>query len=108
MYFAICSYLSRITLHAALLRRAAAIVRNGRLVRDRAHLDAHGLDCADSGLSAGSRSFDDQVHFLDTDRLGCLDCLLSSQASRKGRALARTFETSRSRAAPGQGIALRI
>ena len=45
-------------LNAASLGRAATVVRDRGDVADGEHLDAHGLDGADGGFTAGARALD--------------------------------------------------
>src|SRR3954454_10959009 len=55
---------------ATALRRAAAVVRGGGDVLDRADLQAGGLDGADRGLAAGARTLHEDVDLAHAVLLG--------------------------------------
>src|ERR671912_2680330 len=91
---------------AAALGRAAAVVRLGGDVRDRADLEADGLDRADRGLTARARALDEDVDLAHAVLLGPAARGLSSLLRGVGRGLARALEADLAGAGPRDHVAL--
>src|SRR5690348_17192934 len=95
-------------LDAPPLRRPAPVVRNGRDVGDRAHLEAGGLQGADRGLATGARPAHedlDRAHAVLQRLLGGrLGGLLRGKRGR----LAAALEALRTGRAPGDDVAVDV
>src|SRR5256712_392962 len=86
----------------------AAVVRDGRDVRDRRDLETRRLQGTDGGLAAGSRALDEDLDLLEAVLHGAAGRRFGGDLGGKGRALARPLEALAAGAAPGEHVALGI
>src|SRR5690554_4402807 len=90
------------------LARAATVVRVGRVVDDRAHVDAGGLDGADGLLASGTGSADDDVHLRDAHVLGLAGGVRGRELRGVGRALLGALVADGAGGGPGDGVAAHV
>src|SRR6266852_2100053 len=90
------------------LRWAAAVMRDGRDVRDRRHFETRRLKGADGGLAAGSRSLNEDLDLLEAVLHRAAGRRFGGDLGGKGRALARSLEALAAGAAPGEHVALGV
>ena len=83
-------------------------MRDRRHIGDRGNPHTRSLDSPDGDFATGSRTFDEYLHFLETQCLGIFHRLFSSHTGRKRRALARALEARLPCAGAGHRIALCI
>src|SRR5438132_1267678 len=95
-------------LDAPPLRWPAAVVGDGRHVRDRGDLETRRLQGTDGGLAAGSRTLDEDLDLLEAVLHGAARRRLGGDLGGKGRALARPLEALAAGAAPGEDVALGV
>src|SRR6201996_9836462 len=93
-------------LDPATLGRAAAVVRLGGDVRDRADLQAGGLQRPDRGLAARTRALHEHVDLLDAVLLRLAGSVLGGQLRGERRRLTRAFEADVTGRRPRQDAAL--
>src|SRR5882672_7289663 len=95
-------------LNAALLGRAAAVVRNRRDVGNAGDLETAGVQRAHRGFATGARSTDAHFDVLHTVFLRRIAGLFGGDLRRERRGLARTAETATTRGRPGKRVPLAI
>src|SRR5687767_13541653 len=83
-------------------------MRHRRNIRNGSDPQPHGLDSTNGVFTAGTGSLNKQLDFLYSQLLGSLDRLFRSKTRCEWRAFAGTFKPSRTRTAPGNGIAFRV
>src|SRR2546422_4542175 len=86
----------------------AAVVRDGRDVRDRRDLETRRLQGTDGGLAAGSRALDEDLDLLEAVLHGAAGRRFGGDLGRQGRASAPPLVAPAARAAPGEHVALRV
>ena len=97
-----------ISLNAALLGRAAPVVRNRSYIRNTGDLESNGVEGTHRGLAARPGSLDPNLQILETSILCRAAGLFCRDLSRKRRTLTRAFESARTGRCPGQCIALTV
>src|SRR5690606_12648626 len=107
------AFRSNITCHgflldATTLGRTAAVVRDGRDVRDAGDLDAQRVQGAHRRFAAGAGALDANFECLDAVFLSQAAGRFGSHLSRERRGLARALETSATRRSPGKRVALAV
>src|SRR5438094_1060445 len=95
-------------LDAPPLRRAAAVVRDRRHVRDRRDLETRRLEGSDGGLAAGSRALDEDLDLLEAVFHGAACRRFRADLGGKWRSLARALEALAAGAPPGEHVALGV
>src|SRR5829696_5560431 len=109
---AVSYHLSLITitgsLNSAPLRRAAAVVGDGRRVADGRDADAGAVDGADGRLAAAARALDVHLGLLHPDLFGLVRGLVGGLLRGEGRALARAAEAARARTGLRDEVPLRV
>jgi hypothetical protein len=96
------------SLDAPLLRRAAAVVRDRRMIDDRADSQASRLQRSDRRLAPRAWAPHEDVHRSHPMLHRLASGRVSSKTSRVRRALARALEAGCARARPAQSVALRV
>src|SRR5690606_37619053 len=91
---------------AALLARAATVVRNRRHVADRSDHEAGGLQSAQGGFTTGTGAADFDFKRLHAVFLGLLGAVLGSDLGGERGRLARTLEALGTSGRPGNRVAL--
>src|SRR6266508_154594 len=92
-------------LHPPPFGRAAAVVRNGRDVADRADLEPDRLQRADGRFAARSRSAHEDLDLLEAELHRLAGGDLGRRLGRERRALARALEARAARARPRDDVA---
>src|SRR5436190_14711476 len=105
-YWIVRSYSCR--LHAALLTRAAAIVRDRRDILDGADFQSDGLQGANGRFTARTRTLDAHFDFAHAVRHGLACSVLSDLLSGERSALARTLEAHTAGAGPTDHVTLHV
>src|ERR1051326_1699443 len=88
---------SSLLLNSAPLRRAAAVVRDGRRVADDGDANPGAVDGADGRLATAPRPFDAHLALLHPGFLRFVRALVSALLRGEGRALAGAWEAARAR-----------
>lgn len=83
-------------------------MRLGGDIRDRAHLQAGGLQRPDRGLAARARALDEHVDLAHPVVLGLASGVLRGQLGRKRGRFPGTLEADVPRRCPGNDVALRV
>src|SRR5690606_12251227 len=86
----------------------AAVVRDGRHIRDVRDLQSAGVERTHRRLAAGTGALDAHLDHLDAMLLSSGAGLLGGNLSRERRALARAAETAAARRRPRQRVALPV
>ena len=97
-----------ISLNATLFRRAAAIVRHWRHIRNAGYFETHGVQRAHCRLAARAGALDAYFKIFDATLNGKLAALLGGDLRGKGRGFTRALKTVTARRCPSQGVALPI
>src|SRR5689334_6737643 len=95
-------------LHAATLRRPAAVVRNRRHIRDARDLQSYGVQRAHRRFTAGARALDAHLDILHAAFLRSAAGALGSDLRGEGRRLAGALESGVTGSGPGERVALPI
>src|SRR6202008_3973014 len=88
--------------------RTTSVVRLGGDVRDRANLEACGLQRPDRGLPARTRALDEHIDLADSVLLGLAGGVLGGQLSGERGRLAGALEADIAGRRPGDDVALRV